>query len=66
MTDAKADKAPQTFDQTVEEFCAATSATDNRIELLSAFCAMERAAGRFKDSADAYAARLDTFANAPA
>lgn len=58
--------AVETYDLTVDEFCAQTSATDNRVELLAAFHASETRAGRVKDSSAAFAARYDAFANAPA
>lgn len=51
---------------TLDEFCLITSRTDKRIELLSAFGFVERAAGRVKDSAEAYSSRFAAFANQPA
>lgn len=41
----------------LDEFCAETSATDRRVELLACFHFRERMAGRFHDTRQAYAAR---------
>ena len=62
----KAEAAVETYDLTVDEFCAQASATDNRVELLGAFHASETRAGRVKDSSSAFADRYTAFANAPA
>lgn len=51
---------------TIEEFCARASLTDRRVELLGAFAAAERSAGRFKDMESSFAARMKTFAAQPA
>lgn len=62
----KPESAAETYDLTVDEFCAQASATDNRVELLAAFHASEVRAGRVKDGAAAFADRYSAFANAPA
>lgn len=51
---------------TLTEFCRRTSETDRRTELLAAFFSDESRAGRLKDTAEAYAARLQEFLNKPA
>jgi hypothetical protein len=56
---------PQTFDQTVEEFCQQLSAADRNVELIAGFYADEKAHGRHKDSADAFGQRYAAFANRP-
>lgn len=57
---------PETFDLTLEEFCARKSNTDNRVEMLGGFYADELRHGRVKDSEDAYVARLAAFETRPA
>ena len=56
----------EVIDLTLEEFCTRVSRTDRRVELLGGFYAVERAAGRVKDTEVAYTKRLGDFANAPA
>jgi hypothetical protein len=63
---AEAQAAANTFDLTVEEFCTNLSAADGRVEMIAAFCASERRAGRFKDSSGAFAGRFEAFVSAPA
>lgn len=50
---------------TLQEFCIRLSADDRRVELIGAFEATERRAGRQKDTAEAYAARYKAFINKP-
>ena len=55
----------QEFPLGIEEWCTQVSRNDQRVEMLGAFCAAERAAKRVKDLPSAYAARLTAFASAP-
>lgn len=57
---------PGGFKMTVDEFCARLSAIDNRVEMVGAFHAQEKSAGRKSDTEAAYKTRFDTFCNAPA
>lgn len=50
----------------IAEWCASTSQTDKRVELLGAFHAQETKLGRGRDTATAYAARLAAFSRQPA
>lgn len=50
----------------VDDFCVRLSETDRRVELVSAFCSVERQAGRVSDTADNYASRYQVFLNKPA
>lgn len=50
---------------TLEEFCLRRSRVDRRVELLGAFHAEQLRSQQFKATEDAFAARLDTFANLP-
>jgi len=59
-------EAPQAFEQTVEEFCTQLSVTDRSVEMIGAFYASEKKAGRFKDLASSYSARYAAFKNQPA
>lgn len=61
VTPAEADS----FDLTLDEFCARLSATDKRVEFIAAFHHVEEAAGRLRDTEDAYRARLAAFAARP-
>ncbi len=61
-----ADDQPTEFPLTVAEFCARLSSTDRRVEMIGAFHAFEKAAGRIKDVESAYRARYADFCNAPA
>lgn len=54
------------FPLTVAEACARISATDRRVEMIGAFHASEKAAGRSKDLESAYRERFAAFCNAPA
>jgi len=62
---AKPAKAPDSFPLTVEEFCAGLSQTDKRVEMIGAFCAEERTAGRVRDDAVAYRKRYQAFCTRP-
>ncbi len=60
---------PQTvteFAQNADEFCASLSVSDRRVEMISAFHAMELKAGRARDLPSAYAARYQAFLTQPA
>lgn len=57
--------AAESFDVSLDEFCVRRSTVDKRVELLAAFHAVERGAGRVKDSDAAYAARYAAFQNQP-
>ena len=59
-------EAPRAFDQTLEEFCTQLSVTDRSVEMIGAFYASEKQAGRFKDLASSYSARYAAFKNQPA
>lgn len=65
MPDEDQNTAALISELTLDEFCTRTSLTDRRVELLAAFHAEERAAGRHKDQESAYASRLVVFANKP-
>ena len=54
------------FELSLDEFCARLSAADRRVELIGAFHATERAAGRVKDFEAAFAGRFVAFVNSPA
>ncbi len=51
--------------ETLEEFCAAVSQTDRRVELVAGFYADERSAGRSRDTRDAWQARFGAFQRRP-
>lgn len=51
---------------TLHEFCTRLSETEKRVELLGAFEAKERKAGRNKATAEVYAASFAAFINKPA
>lgn len=53
------------FPLSLDEFCAQLSQTDKRVESIGAFHTTEKAAGRVKDLASAYAARFSDFLNKP-
>lgn len=63
---APAPQAPTTFRVSIDEACARISAGDGRVELISAFHSEERAAGRLRDTEDAYRSRFAAFAARPA
>lgn len=65
-TAATAPAEPAAFPQSIEEFCSHLSLTDARVELIGAFHAVEKRAGRVKDLAEQYLARFEAFINAPA
>lgn len=56
---------PETFDLTLEEFCRRLSATDTRVEMVAGFYADETAAGRVKDSSEAFDTRYAAFQSRP-
>lgn len=49
----------------LREWCASTSQTDRRVEMLNAFFNIETRAGRVKATPDVFAARYTEFANRP-
>jgi len=57
---------PETFDLTVEEYCARESARGAAVELLGGFHSDETVNGRVKDSEANFAARFAAFAVRPA
>ena len=60
-------KTTQTeFKLSIEEFCTRLSAEDSRVELIGAFAATEKAAGRTHDTETAYRQRFEQFINQPA
>lgn len=54
------------FPLTIAEACSRISAGDKRVEMIGAFHASEKAAGRSKDLESAYRERFAAFCNAPA
>lgn len=68
MADAKPTQPadPAEFPLPLAEFCARLSATDKRVELLSAFAHSETKAGRLKDVQSAYGRRFAAFVKQPA
>lgn len=50
----------------LHEHCIRLSVDDRRVELIAAFESAERAAGRLRDTASAYAERYQAFINKPA
>lgn len=56
---------PVVEELTLEEFCMRRSRVDRRVELIGAFYADQTRTQQFKATEDAFAARLDTFANLP-
>lgn len=56
---------PAIPDLTVEEFCTRLSGSDKRVELINAFCFVEKKAGHFKDAESNYQARFQAFVNKP-
>ena len=64
---APAEQAEQTeFPLTLEEFCSRLSATDRRVELISAFARSEKAERRNKALHSEFAARYDKYIKTPA
>lgn len=57
---------PDSFPLTLDEACQRLSVTDRRIELIAAFHHTETAAGRLRDTEEAYRTRLAAFASSPA
>lgn len=54
------------FPLTLSEFCTRLSSDDRRVELISAFAAIETKAGRVKDTETNFKARFVAFVNQPA
>jgi hypothetical protein len=50
----------------LDEYCTRLSASDRRVELISAFHSDEAAAGRLIDVESAFAGRFDEFTKRPA
>lgn len=50
---------------TITEFCARLSESVRRPEIIGAFHAVEKRAGRVKDTEANFRARFDTFVNTP-
>ena len=50
--------------ETLEEFCTTLSMSDKRVELLSAFSAMETQAGRTRATPTEFKSRYEAFAGA--
>lgn len=51
--------------ETLEEFCAAVSLADKRVELVAGFYADERRSGRFHDTRAAWESRFAAFQRRP-
>jgi len=70
MADAKTTKAEPAvsaeFPLPLEEFCARLSASDRRVELITAFARGEKALGFVKDTESAYRKRFAAFIKTPA
>lgn len=58
-------KQPDSFAVTVDEFCSRLSAADGRVEMIGAYHASEKAAGRSKDTESNYRQRFDAFCRRP-
>lgn len=58
--------SPDAFELSLDEFCTRLSAKERTVELIGGFHATELAAGRIKDSADAFDSRFRSFVNQPA
>lgn len=54
------------FEETLEAWCAARSATQTSPELIGSFYASEKAAGTVKDFSAEFEARFTAFLNRPA
>jgi len=63
-TEDAAEVHPSEFALTADEWCARLSAGDKRVELITAFAASERRAGRVKDSEENFANRFAAFCGA--
>ncbi|MFD3263211.1 hypothetical protein [Phenylobacterium ferrooxidans] len=57
---------PQTFDLTLEEFCARLSGSDRSVEMIAGFYSDERAKGVDKDTSENFTERYAAFATRPA
>lgn len=64
--DAPEQPVEDSFALTLDEFCSQQSKSDKRVALIGGFHATEKAAGRVKDTAKAFAARFDNFIKQPA
>lgn len=62
---AVAPAAPDSFHLPLEEFCARLSKTDKSVELIGAFYAHEKLAGRVHGSESNFLAQYQAFANKP-
>lgn len=60
------EQGAQAFPLSLDEFCSRLSQTDRRVELIGGFHADELAAGRVKDTEEAFAVRFIKFINQPA
>jgi hypothetical protein len=58
--------SPDSFDLTLQEFCIRLSRKDKRVEMIGAFHATEKKAGRQKDSESNFQSRFDAFCKQPA
>lgn len=58
--------AVDAFPLTLAEFCTRLSATDRRVEMIGAFEASEKAAGRTSDLEASFASRFVQFCGKPA
>ena len=63
---AQAAAEPGAFQVSIDEFCTRLSSGDNRVEMIGAFHAQEKSAGRKSDTEAAYKARFIKFCGAPA
>lgn len=57
--------APESFDLTLDEFCARLSATDRRVELIGGFHAEARKNGLTKSGETQFRAAFDLYASRP-
>lgn len=65
-TGQAADAEQSSFALTLDEFCIRLSKTDRRVELIGGFNAVERQAGRIKDTEANYLDRYHVFIKQPA
>lgn len=57
--------APDEFPQSLRDFCCDLSLSDKRVEMIAAFDADERAAGRLSDLPSQYRTRYQAFCVRP-
>ena len=62
---AASEPVPAEQAETLEEFCAAVSMSDRRVELVAGFYADERRSGRAHDTRTAWQARFAAFQRRP-